>query len=59
MNMAQRERFNMHPINSDQRHIPDAEGRVGSVDNDLFIHAIVPRHVECVVLMTRTDTGKD
>ena len=36
-----------------QRHIPDAEGRVGSVDNGIFIHAIVPRHVESVVLMSR------
>ena len=31
-----------------QRHIPDVEGRVGSVDNGIFIHAIVPRHVETV-----------
>ena len=37
----------------DQRHISDAEGRVGSVDNDIFIHAIVPRHVETVVLLRR------
>ena len=34
-----------------QRHIPDAEGRVGSVDNGIFIHAIVPRHVETVCLL--------
>ena len=38
----------------DQRHIPDAEGRVVSVDNGIFIHAIVPRHVETVVLLTHT-----
>ena len=31
-----------------QRHIPDAGGRVDSVDNGIFIHAIVPRHVETV-----------
>ena len=37
----------------DQRRIPDAEGRVGNVDNELFIHAIVPRHVETVVFMTK------
>ncbi len=36
-----------------QRHSPNAEGRVGSADNGFFIHSIVPRHVECVVLMTR------
>ena len=36
-----------------QRHIPDAGGRVGSVDNGDFIHAIVPRHVETVTLITR------
>ena len=36
-----------------QRHIPDAGGRVDSVDNGIFIHAIDPRHVETVVLMTR------
>ena len=35
-----------------QRHIPDAGGRVGSVNNGIFIHAVVPRHVETVVLMT-------
>ena len=42
----------------DQRHIPYAEGRVGSVDNGIYIHAIVPRHVETVVLMTKTDDGE-
>lgn len=36
-----------------QRHIPDAEGCAGSVDNGIFIHAIVPRHVETVVLLSR------
>ena len=36
-----------------QRHIPDAEGRVCSVDNSIFIHAIVPRHVETVCLLKR------
>ena len=36
-----------------QRHIPDVEGRVVSVDNAIFIHAIVPRHVETVVLLSR------
>ena len=41
----------MHPIKTYQRHIPDAEGHVGSVDNGIFIHAIVPRHVETVCLL--------
>ncbi len=36
-----------------QRHIPDVEGRVGSVDNGVFIHAIVPRHVETVVCLDK------
>ena len=36
-----------------RRHIPDAEGRVGSVDTGIFIHAVVPRHVEVVTLITR------
>ena len=36
-----------------QRHIPDAEGRVGSVDMCLFIHAVVTRHAEVVTLITR------
>ena len=36
-----------------QRNIPYAEGRVGSVDMCHFIHAIVPRHVECIVLMSK------
>ena len=31
-----------------QRHIPNAEGCGNSVDNGIFIHAIVPRHVETV-----------
>ncbi len=35
-----------------QRNIPNIESRVGSVDNCIFIHAIVPRHVETVVLLT-------
>ena len=38
-----------------QQHIPDVEGRVGSVDTGIFIHAVVPRHVETVVLMTKTE----
>ena len=36
-----------------QRHIPDVEGRGNSVDNGIFIHAIVPRHVETVVLLSQ------
>ena len=36
-----------------QRHIPYIEGRVDSVDNAQLIHAIVPRHIETVVLITR------
>jgi hypothetical protein len=42
-----------HRSQTGQRHIPDAEGRVGSVDNGIFIHAIVPRHVETVVLLSQ------
>ncbi len=38
-----------------QRHIPDAEGRVGSADNGIFIHAIVPRHVEPVAHLRREE----
>ena len=41
------------PDSTGQRHIPDVEGRVVSVDNAIFIHAIVPRHVECIALLTR------
>ena len=36
-----------------QRHIPDVEGRVGRVDNGVFIHAIAPTHIETVVSMIR------
>ena len=32
---------------------PNAEGRGNRTDNSFFIHAIVPRHVDTVVLMTR------
>ncbi len=37
----------------DQRHIPDAEGRVGNVDNGIFIHAVVTRYVETVCLLCK------
>ena len=36
-----------------QRHIPDAEGRVVSVDNGIFILAIFLRHIKSVALITR------
>ena len=36
-----------------QQHIPDVEGRVGNIDNGIYINPIVPRHVESVVLMSR------
>ena len=37
-----------------QQHIPDAEGRcVGRVNHCCFIHAVVPRHVETIVLLCR------
>ena len=42
-----------YPDVTGQRHVPDAEGRVCSTDNSIFIHAIVPRHVETVVLIKR------
>ena len=41
-----------YPDSTGQRHIPDVEGRVVSVDNGIFIHAIVPRHVETGVLLS-------
>ena len=40
------------PDSTGQQHIPYVEGRVDSVDNGIFIHAIVPRHVESVVLLS-------
>ena len=40
------------PDSTGQQHIPYVEGRVDSVDNGIFIHAIVPRHVETVVLLS-------
>lgn len=36
-----------------QRHILYKVGRDNSVDNGIFIHAIVPRHVETVALLSR------
>ena len=36
-----------------QQHIPDVEGRVGSVDNAIFIHAIVSRHCESITILER------
>lgn len=41
------------PDSTGQRYIPNEEGRVGGVDNAFFIHAIVPMHVETVVLMIK------
>lgn len=41
------------PDSTGQQHIPYVEGRVDSVDNGIFIHAIVPRHIECVVALAR------
>jgi hypothetical protein len=41
-----------YPDATGQRYIPDVEGRVGSVDNGIFIHAIVTRHVETGVLLS-------
>ena len=43
------------PDSTGQQHIPYVEGRVDSVDNGIFIHAIVPRHVETVCLMSRIE----
>ena len=43
------------PDSTGQQHIPYVEGRVDSVDNGIFIHAIVPRHVETVILLSRKD----
>ena len=41
------------PDSTGQQHIPYVEGRVDSVDNGIFIHAIVPRHVDTVVLLSQ------
>lgn len=41
------------PDSTGQQHIPYVEGRVDSVDNGIFIHAIVPRHVETVCLLSK------
>ena len=41
------------PDSTGQQHIPYVEGRVDSVDNGIFIHAIVPRHIETVVLLSK------
>ena len=39
-----------------QRHMLYEAGRDNRVDNGIFIHAIVARHVESVVLMSRAGT---
>ena len=41
------------PDSTGQQHIPYVDGRVDSVDNGIFIHAIVPRHVETVCLLSK------
>ena len=41
------------PDPTDQRHILDVEGRDNSVNMCHFIHAIVPRHVETVVQLSK------
>ena len=40
-------------MHSDRRHILYEAGRDNSVDNGIFIHAIVPRHVETVVQLSK------
>ena len=47
------------PDSTGQQHIPYVEGRVDSVDNGIFIHAIVPRHVETVVLLSQLKQKPD
>ncbi len=44
-----------HRSQTGRRHMFYEAGRVDSVDNGIFIHAIVPMHVETVVLMTKTE----
>ena len=44
------------PDSTGQQHIPYVEGRVDSVDNGIFIHAIVPRHIETVCLLSKLNT---
>ena len=39
-------------MHSDRRHILYEAGRDNSVDNGIFIHAVVPSHVETVVLLS-------
>ena len=46
------------PDSTGQQHIPYVEGRVDSVDNGIFIHAIVPRHVETVCLLSKLHEAK-
>ncbi len=41
-----------------QRHIPDAEGRDNSVNMCLFIHAVVPSHVETLCLLSKLSEAK-
>jgi hypothetical protein len=43
------------PDSTDQRHILDVDSCGNSVDNGIFIHAVVPRHVETVVLLSRKE----
>ena len=47
------------PDSTGQQHIPYVEGRVDSVDNGIFIHAIVPRHIENVTCFTRAGDSGD
>ena len=47
------------PDSTGQQHIPYVEGRVDSVDNGIFIHAIVPRHVETVVLLSKGEVDSN
>ena len=39
-------------MHSDRRHILYEAGRDNGVDNGIFIHAVVPSHVETVVLLS-------
>ena len=42
-----------HRSQTGRRHRLYEAGRVGSVDNGIFIHAVVPAHVETVALLSR------
>ncbi len=46
ISLSQKNPVSLIILEAGQRYIPEAEGCSNSIDNGIYIHAVVPRHVE-------------